>query len=107
MTPCSLDAHYVFRLQALGALANFKLDSLAVIQRFVPLRLNCGEVDENVLAGLPLDEAETLASIEPLYRSLFSHEIPLLLSYLVAPCTFSREHKKRGASVDLQPLEHV
>jgi hypothetical protein len=30
-------------------------------------------VDENVLAGLALDESETLAGIEPLYCSLFSH----------------------------------
>jgi hypothetical protein len=30
-------------------------------------------VDENVLAGLALDESESLAGIEPLYCSLFSH----------------------------------
>jgi len=88
--PCSLDAHYVFRLQALGALADFKLDGLAFIQRFIPLSLNCGEVDENVLARLPLDEPKTLAGIEPLYCSLFFHEIPLLFELF-------------GGSVRLQP----
>jgi hypothetical protein len=30
-------------------------------------------MNENVLAGLALDEPEALAGIEPLYRSLFSH----------------------------------
>jgi len=30
-------------------------------------------VDENVLAGLALDEPITLAGIEPLHSSLFSH----------------------------------
>jgi hypothetical protein len=30
-------------------------------------------VDENVLAGLALDEPKTLAGIKPLHCSLFSH----------------------------------
>jgi hypothetical protein len=30
-------------------------------------------MDENVLAGLALDETKTLAGIEPLYCSLFFH----------------------------------
>jgi len=30
-------------------------------------------MDENVLAGLALDEPKTLAGIEPLHCSLFSH----------------------------------
>ena len=59
-------------LQALGTLGHVELNRLAFIQRFVSLRLNRGEMDENVLAGLPLDESKTLAGIEPLYCSLFS-----------------------------------
>jgi hypothetical protein len=35
--------------------------------------LNRGEVNENILAGLALDEPESLAGIEPLHCSLFSH----------------------------------
>lgn len=58
-------------LQALGTLGHVELNRLAFIQRFVSLRLNRGEMDENVLAGLPLDESKTLAGIEPLYCSLF------------------------------------
>jgi hypothetical protein len=35
--------------------------------------LNSGEMDENILAGLALDEPKSLAGIEPLHCSLFSH----------------------------------
>jgi hypothetical protein len=35
--------------------------------------LNRGEMDENILAGLALNEPEPLAGIEPLHCSLFSH----------------------------------
>jgi len=59
-------------LQALGALGHFELNRLSVIQRLVAVGLNRGKVDENVLAGLALDESESLAGIEPLYCSLFS-----------------------------------
>jgi hypothetical protein len=41
-------------------------------------------VDENVLAGLALDESEALAGIEPLYCSLFFQcDALFYLSYLV------------------------
>jgi hypothetical protein len=68
-----LEAGYVCCLQALGAAGNFKFNRLAFVQRFVPFRLNCGKVDENVLAGLALDEPIPFAGIEPLHCSLFSH----------------------------------
>jgi hypothetical protein len=41
--------------------------------------LNRGEMDKNVLAGLALDEPESLAGIEPLYCSLFFHGISFSL----------------------------
>ena len=68
-----LEAGDVRSLQALGALSDFEFNRLAFVQRLVALRLNCGEMDENVLAGLALDEPKTLAGIEPLHCSLFSH----------------------------------
>jgi hypothetical protein len=74
-----LEAHYVFRLQALGAFADLKLYSLALVQAAVTFRLNGRVMHENILTGLPLNEAKTLASVEPLYGSLFFHEIPLLV----------------------------
>jgi hypothetical protein len=68
----TLEGGDVRSLQALGAAGHFELNRLPVGQRLVPLRLNRGEVDENVLAGLALDESESLAGIEPLNCSLFS-----------------------------------
>jgi hypothetical protein len=70
-----LEGGYVRCLQALRAAGHFELNRLPVVQRLIPLRLNRGEVDENVLAGLALDESESLAGIEPLYCSLFSQLI--------------------------------
>ena len=68
-----LEASDVRSLQALGALGDFEFNRLAFVQRLVAIRLDGGEMDENVLAGLALDEPKTLAGIEPLHCSLFSH----------------------------------
>ena len=58
-------------LQALGAADDFKFDRLAVVQAAVPIRLDRGEMDENVLPGLALDESKAFAGVEPLHCSLF------------------------------------
>ena len=68
-----LQAGDVRCLQALGAGGHFKFNGLPFVERLVAFSLNCGEVDENVLAGHALDESEALAGIEPLYCSLFFH----------------------------------
>jgi hypothetical protein len=68
-----LKAHYVFRLQALWALADLKLHSLAFVEAAVTLRLNGCVMHKNILTGLALDEAKTLTRIEPLHNSLFFH----------------------------------
>ena len=68
-----LEAGDVRSLQALGAAGDFEFNRLAFVQRLIPLRLDGGEVDENVLAGLALDEPISLAGIEPLHSSLFFH----------------------------------
>ena len=65
-------------LQPFRALGYFKFNRLTFVQRLVPLRLNRGEVDKDVLAGLALDESESLAGIEPLHCSLFFHFFSLL-----------------------------
>jgi hypothetical protein len=75
----SLEADYVFRLQALGAFADLKLYGLTLVQAAVTFRLNGGVMHKNILTGLALNEAETLTGVEPLYCSLFFHEIPLLV----------------------------
>jgi hypothetical protein len=67
----SLQRLNVRGLQALGAADNFELDRLAIVQALVSLRHDRGEVDENVLSGLALDETKALAGVKPLDCSLF------------------------------------
>jgi hypothetical protein len=73
LAPLRLEASDVRCLQTLRSTGNFKLNRLPFVQRLITFRLNGRKVDENVLAGLALDESEALAGIEPLYCSLFSH----------------------------------
>jgi len=68
-----LEAGDVRCLQSLGTTGHFEFNRLAFVQRLVSLRLNGGEMNEYILAGLALNESESLAGIEPLYCSLFSH----------------------------------
>src|ERR1700730_11478424 len=58
-------------LQALGTLGDFEFNRLAIIQRLVAISHDCGEMDENVLSTLALDESKALAGIEPLHCTLF------------------------------------
>jgi hypothetical protein len=58
-------------LQALGTLGDFEFNRLAIIQRLVAISHDRGEMDENVLSTLALDESKALAGIEPLHCSLF------------------------------------
>ena len=68
---CPLEGLYVRGLQALGALGNFEFNRLAIVQRLIAISHDRGEMDENVLTALALDEAEALAGIEPLHCTLF------------------------------------
>jgi hypothetical protein len=61
-------------------------------------------VDENVLAGLALDESESLAGIEPLYCSLFFQLCVSFLFELFDAVSHRLQPKKGTASVDLQSL---
>ena len=72
-------------LQALGAADNLEFNGLTLIERAITVRLNGGEMDENVLAALALDETKTLAGVKPLHCSLFFHRcVPLIYkSYLM------------------------
>ena len=58
-------------LEALGSLGHFEFNRLAIVQRLIAISHDRGEMDENVLTALALDEAEALAGIEPLHCSLF------------------------------------
>src|SRR5690606_10382038 len=65
------DAANVLGLRTLGALGEVELDLLVVLEGLEALRLDRGEVDEDVLAAAVLrDEAEALVSVEPLDGSL-------------------------------------
>jgi len=102
---CYLEGGYVRGLQTLGPTGDFEFNRLTFVQRLISLRLNRGEMDENVLAGLALDESKSLAGVEPLYRSLFFQLCSLFcLSYLCAT-SHGLQAKKGAASVDLQPLQ--
>src|SRR4029453_5247917 len=61
-----LERPHVRGLRAFGALSHVELDGLALVQRAVAARLHGAEVHEDLPAGLGLDEAVALVSVEPL-----------------------------------------
>jgi hypothetical protein len=108
-------------LRTLGSLGDVETDSLSFVQRFVAATLDRGEVNENVLATINLDEAKSLLGVEPLDLT-FSHAVspfykikialltedalswtirPLLSSAIPSPVFI----KARRASI--QPIFHI
>ena len=79
-------------LQAFRAAGNLEFDGLSLVKGAVAVRLDGGEMDEDVLAALALDETKALASVKPLYCTLFFHRsVPFQIkSYLVH--SFSGRH---------------
>ena len=65
----------VFGLEALGPLLDLKLHHLAFGKGLVAIHLNRGEVDENVLSRLALDEPVALCCVEPFDDTLFSAQL--------------------------------
>lgn len=55
--PSSTQRSYVFGLKTLRSLLHFKLDFLTLVQRFVAVGLDGGKMNEDILAGLALNEA--------------------------------------------------
>ena len=103
-----LEGGYGLSLQALGARANLEFNRLAFVQRLVAFRLNRGVVDENVLAGLALDETEALAGVKPLYCSLFFHFFfPFLSSKLFVPLALQPYNKKGREFEVAAPLNNL
>jgi hypothetical protein len=82
-------------LQALRAADNLKFDRLAVVQAAVPIRLNRGEMDENVLSGLALDKAKAFAGIEPLHCSLFFVHFSFLFSKKLSDASTAEPDRAR------------
>jgi len=79
-----LEADDVGGLQALRPAGDFELDGLSFVQRLVSVRLNGGEMNKDVFAGLPLNKAKSLGCVKPLHNTLFfQSNYPFLpLSYL-------------------------
>jgi hypothetical protein len=63
---------HIGRLQALLALLDVELDALTFFQVPEAIASDCGEMDKDVSAFLPLDKPVALGSIEPLYSSSYS-----------------------------------
>ena len=106
--PWLLQAGDVRGLQALGARGHFKFNRLAFVQLLISIRLNRGKMDENIFAGLALDESEALACIEPLHCSLFFHCIPFLCLFeLFGAFPTASRHKKIARKCGLAGLQEV
>src|SRR2546427_10040856 len=106
--PRGLETGDVLGLQALGALADLEFNRLAFVQRLVPLRLDGGKVDENVLAGLALDEPESLAGVEPLHCSLFFHCFSFSMFKLFGAARTPPAVKQKGPQVwTCSPLKRI
>src|SRR5581483_3476223 len=73
----------VRRLQTLRALHQVELDGRTLSQRTEPLRLDCREVDEDVLSAFRRDEAKALRIVEPLDCAGRTHL--LLISFCLFP----------------------
>jgi hypothetical protein len=54
----------VFRLEALRPLDHVKRHRLAFLKAAESIRLDGGEMHENIFAGLPVDKAETLSAVK-------------------------------------------
>jgi hypothetical protein len=66
-----LEADDVRGLKAFGAFGNLELNGYAVFQRAEAIPLDGGVMDEDIVSGHPLDEAEALAGVKPLHSTLF------------------------------------
>jgi hypothetical protein len=78
-------------LRALRAADNLEFNGLSLVEGAVAVRLDRGEMDENVLAALALDETKALAGVKPLYCTLFFQDV-FLFKLKAIWCTFSGSH---------------
>ena len=57
---CALNLGDLLSLKALWPLTHLELDKLAFVQRFVSIHFDGGEVNEDILSRLTLNEPKTL-----------------------------------------------
>src|SRR6187431_3240534 len=67
----------VLGLFALTSGGHVELDALTLGEALVAVTLDCGEVDEHVVATLTSDEAVALLAVEPLHGALCHVLLPL------------------------------
>src|SRR4051812_20464451 len=70
-----LESLYVLCLEALGALHDVELHSLAFLKALESVGLDGREVNEYVFAILTADESKSLCIVKPLYCSLFHFSV--------------------------------
>ena len=68
-----LENLYVLCLKALGAVGDAKLHRLAFLQTLKSIRLDSGEMHENISAIAAADETISFCVIEPFHCSLFHY----------------------------------
>src|SRR5215204_7376111 len=71
-------------LETLLALGNFELDAHPVVETFISVHFNCGEVDEYVLPTVHRDEAVALFAVEPLDGAMCHCALPYYAVLLIA-----------------------
>ena len=74
-----LEDLYVLCLKALGAVGDVKLHRLAFLQTLESIRLDSGEMHENISAVAATDETISFCVIEPFHCSLFHYFVPVFL----------------------------
>jgi len=77
-------------LQALRALDDLEFNGLPLVEGAIAVSLYGGEMDENVLAALTLDETKALAGVEPLDCTLFFHRCFLFKKVRLSDALFFR-----------------
>jgi len=68
----NLDNHDIGSLKAFRAFLDAEFDTLALLQGSEAVGLDRAKVHENIRTALALNEAVTLARIEPLYRASYT-----------------------------------
>ncbi len=69
--PLNLQGANVLSLPALLSFGHSEFNRLTLLKAAIAIRLDCGEVDENVLSILTCNKTEAFCGVEPLNCSLF------------------------------------
>jgi len=74
-----LESLNVLSLPTLGSLDHVELNGLTFLERTETVRLDGGEVHENIFTVCAADKAKTLSIVKPLNSTLFHWKHPLQL----------------------------